>query len=55
MTAGRSGRWGTAARHAYRQHVYRCRAGCNRAERRFCPEGARLRGASEQQPLGAAA
>ncbi|NYV73000.1 hypothetical protein [Streptomyces sp. UH6] len=43
-------------RDEYLQHVYRCRRGCNRAERRYCPGGALLRGPYEQAiGIGAAA
>lgn len=34
-------------RAEYRRHMYRCRAGCVRAARRYCEVGARLREAYE--------
>ncbi|MDH6226192.1 hypothetical protein [Streptomyces sp. MJP52] len=36
-----------ARRRAYLQHVYRCRRGCNRVARRYCPSGAQLRAGYE--------
>lgn len=36
------------ARDDYLEHQYRCRAGCQRAARIYCPEGARLREAYER-------
>jgi hypothetical protein len=32
-----------ARRRTYLDHVYACRRGCNRAERRYCAGGALLR------------
>jgi hypothetical protein len=43
----RSARPDPDPRAAYRQHQYRCRAGCVRAARRYCETGARLRAAYE--------